>query len=45
MQRSRGTLAARNITKSYGDTVVLERLSLTVTPSGRIGVVGPNGIG
>ena len=45
MQRSRGTLAARNITKSHGDTVVLERLSLTVTPSGRIGVVGPNGIG
>jgi ATPase subunit of ABC transporter with duplicated ATPase domains len=45
MQRSRGTLAARNITKSYGDTVVLERLSLTVTPSSRIGVVGPNGIG
>ena len=45
MQRSSGTLAARNITKSYGDTVVLERLSLTVTPSSRIGVVGPNGIG
>jgi ATPase subunit of ABC transporter with duplicated ATPase domains len=45
MQRSRGTLVARNITKSYGDTVVLERLSLTVNPSSRIGVVGPNGIG
>ena len=45
MQRYRGTLAAHNIAKSYGDTVVLDRLSLTVTPSSRVGVVGPNGIG
>jgi len=45
MQRYRGTLLARNIAKSYGDTVVLHRLSLTVPPSGRVGVVGPNGIG
>lgn len=45
MQRYRGTLAARNIAKSYGVTVVLDRLSLTVTASSRIGVVGPNGIG
>jgi ATPase subunit of ABC transporter with duplicated ATPase domains len=45
MHRPRGTLAARSITKSYGDTVVLDGLSLSVTPSSRIGVVGPNGIG
>jgi ATPase subunit of ABC transporter with duplicated ATPase domains len=45
MHRPRGTLAARSITKSYGDTVVLDALSLSVTPSSRIGVVGPNGIG
>jgi ATPase subunit of ABC transporter with duplicated ATPase domains len=45
MHRLRGTLAARTITKSYGETVVLGGLSLTVTPSSRIGVVGPNGIG
>ena len=45
MQRYRGTLLARNIAKSYGDTVVLHRLSLTVTPSSRVVVVGPNGIG
>ena len=45
MHRLRGTLAARTITKSYGDTVVLDRLSLTVAPASRIGVVGPNGIG
>ena len=45
MHRLRGTLAARTITKSYGDTIVLDALSLTVTPASRIGVVGPNGIG
>jgi ATPase subunit of ABC transporter with duplicated ATPase domains len=45
MHRPRGTLAARTITKSYGETVVLDGLSLTVKPSSRIGVVGPNGIG
>jgi ATPase subunit of ABC transporter with duplicated ATPase domains len=41
----RGVLAARNISKSYGDVVVLDQLSLTVTAGSRIGVVGPNGIG
>jgi ATPase subunit of ABC transporter with duplicated ATPase domains len=45
MHRPRGTLAAHSITKSYGDTGVLDGLSLAVTPSSRIGVVGPNGIG
>src|SRR3954454_11349480 len=44
MHRSRGTLAARTISKSFGDTVVLDGLSLSVTPPSRIGVVGPNGI-
>src|SRR4029078_3237141 len=45
MHRPRGTLAARTIGKSYRETVVLDGLSLSVTPSSRIGVVGPNGIG
>jgi ATPase subunit of ABC transporter with duplicated ATPase domains len=45
MHRPRGTLAAHTIGKSFGETVVLDGLSLTVTPSSRIGVVGPNGIG
>jgi ATPase subunit of ABC transporter with duplicated ATPase domains len=45
MARAHGVLAARSISKSFGDTVVLERVSLTVTPGSRIGVVGPNGIG
>ena len=45
MHRLSGRLAAHTIRKSYGDTVVLDGLSLAVTPSSRIGVVGPNGIG
>jgi len=45
LQRSHGVLRARNIAKSYGDTVVLDGLSLTVTPASRIGVLGPNGVG
>ena len=45
MHRLRGTIAARTITKSFGETVVLDGLSLTITPASRIGVVGPNGIG
>jgi ATPase subunit of ABC transporter with duplicated ATPase domains len=45
MSHSRGVLAARNISKSFADVVVLDRISLTVAPGSRIGVVGPNGIG
>jgi ATPase subunit of ABC transporter with duplicated ATPase domains len=45
MVRAHGVLAARSISKSFGDTVVLDRVSLTVTLGVRIGVVGPNGIG
>ena len=45
MPRSHGALAARSISKSFGDTLVLDRVSLSVTPGSRIGVVGPNGIG
>jgi ATPase subunit of ABC transporter with duplicated ATPase domains len=45
MSRQHGVLAARNLTKSYGATVILDRVSLTVSPGTRTGVVGPNGIG
>jgi ATPase subunit of ABC transporter with duplicated ATPase domains len=38
-------LAARNVSKSYGATLVLDELSLVVPPGSRIGLVGPNGIG
>ncbi len=45
MPRPRGVLAARTISKSHGDVVVLDRFSLTINPRSRVGVVGPNGIG
>jgi ATPase subunit of ABC transporter with duplicated ATPase domains len=45
MPASSGTLAATNITKSYGADVVLDGVSVVVPPRARIGVVGPNGAG
>ena len=45
MSRSVGVLAARSISKSYGGSVVLDRISLTVSSGSRIGIIGPNGIG
>jgi ATPase subunit of ABC transporter with duplicated ATPase domains len=40
-----GALAARSLTKHHGDQVVLDGVSLVVSPGARIGVVGPNGSG
>ena len=40
-----GSLAARDISKSYAAVQVLDRVSLVVSPGDRIGIVGPNGIG
>jgi ATPase subunit of ABC transporter with duplicated ATPase domains len=45
LPRPRRTLAARSVSKSYGETLVLERVSLAITTGSRIGVVGPNGVG
>ena len=45
MHRPSGTLAARNMTKSYGAEVILDGVSLAVPPGARVGVVGPNGSG
>ncbi len=45
MQRPLGTLAARKVTKGFGPSLVLDGVSLTVTPESRIGVVGANGSG
>ena len=39
------TLVARNLTVSFGDHLVLDRVDLTVAPGDRIGVVAPNGTG
>ena len=36
-------LIARNITKSYGETLVLDGVSLVAGPRSRIGIVGPTG--
>ena len=40
-----GSIVASDITKEYGATAVLDRVSLTIPPGARIGVVGPNGSG
>ena len=40
-----GSLAARNISKSYAAVQVLDDVSLVVAPGDRVGIVGPNGIG
>ncbi len=39
------TLVARDLTKSYGPHLVLDRVTLTVAPGMRIGVIAPNGTG
>jgi ATPase subunit of ABC transporter with duplicated ATPase domains len=40
-----GSVAARDISKSFAARQVLDRVSLVVSPGDRIGIVGPNGIG
>ena len=40
-----GSLAARDISKSFGAVQVLEHVSLVVSAGDRVGIVGPNGIG
>jgi ATPase subunit of ABC transporter with duplicated ATPase domains len=42
---SPATLVARSITKHFGPRVVLDRVSLTLSPGARVGVVAPNGTG
>src|SRR5215211_1427348 len=45
MRMNAGTLAATNVTKSFGADVVLDDVSVIVPPRARIGVIGPNGAG
>jgi len=39
------SLVARDLTKSFGRSVVLDRVSCTIGPSHRVGVLAPNGTG
>ena len=43
--RSRSQLALTDVTKRYGDHLVLDRLTLTIGPGERVGVIGDNGSG
>ncbi|MFE1166113.1 ribosomal protection-like ABC-F family protein [Nocardiopsis sp. NPDC058789] len=43
--RHRSQLALSEITKRYGDQTVLDRVSLTIAPGERVGVIGDNGSG
>ncbi len=38
-------IEAVNISKSYGDRVLFENLSLRLPPAGIVGIIGPNGAG
>lgn len=39
----RAQLAMEDVSKAYGDRTVLDRVSLTVRPGDRVGVIGGNG--
>ena len=38
-------LEAKNITKAYGDKLLIDNLSFKLPPGGIVGVIGPNGAG
>jgi ATP-binding cassette subfamily F protein uup len=38
-------ISARGVYKSYGDTQILEDVSISVAPGDKIGILGPNGCG
>nr|WP_260474355.1 ABC-F family ATP-binding cassette domain-containing protein [Streptomyces sp. WAC 04229] len=43
--RPASQIALADVTKRYGDRVVLDRVSLTVRPGDKVGVIGDNGSG
>jgi energy-dependent translational throttle protein EttA len=38
-------IEAENLTKAYGDNLLLDRVSFLIPPGGIVGVIGPNGAG
>jgi len=38
-------IESKNVTKSYGDRILIENLSFLLPPGGIVGVIGPNGAG
>jgi energy-dependent translational throttle protein EttA len=38
-------IEADNVSKAYGDNILIERMSFSLPPGGIIGVIGPNGAG
>ncbi len=38
-------IEAENLTKAYGDNILVENMSFTLPPGGIVGVIGPNGAG
>src|SRR5262245_42332685 len=38
-------LTINDVSKRYGDDLVLDRVGFMINPGGRIGLVGPNGCG
>lgn len=45
LSHDRPQLALKDVSKAYGDRAVLDRISLTVRPGDRVGVIGENGSG
>ncbi|MBN3585555.1 ATP-binding cassette domain-containing protein, partial [Algoriphagus aestuarii] len=35
----------KNLTKGFGDRILIEDLSFSLPPNGIVGVIGPNGVG
>ena len=38
-------IEAKDVTKSYGDNILLEGVTFSLPPGGIVGVIGPNGAG
>src|SRR5690606_36448035 len=38
-------IEAKSLKKSFGDRVLIDRLSFSLPPNGIVGVIGPNGVG